>query len=269
MPDKAPTGLRERFAERVIPIAFGVSVAGIMGVGLLAYYLIVRAQQSEELVLLKFVLAFLMLSGTLLLVAIFTYISRLWKQREIAEEKALHLAQHDTLTGLPNRRLLSDRVEMGLAQAQRQSELLAILCLDLDGFKSVNDSLGHDGGDELLRLVAQRLQESLRAVDTVSRTGGDEFVLALSQVKEPVYAETVATKIIERISAPYTIAGKQVSIGTSIGIALYPLHGFSQEELVKRADKALYEAKRKGKSRYEIATSETAAPEADLQPLSA
>ena len=254
MQDTPASSLRERFTQRVIPIAFCVSIGWILGFGFLSYYLITRTPQGEELVFLKIALGFLMLLGTMLLVAIFAYISRLWRQRELAEEKALHLAQHDTLTGLPNRRLLSDRVEMGLAHAKRHNELLAILCLDLDGFKAVNDSYGHDAGDALLRLVAQRLQDTLRAVDTVARTGGDEFVLSLSQVKEPMYAESVATKLIERISAPYPLADKQVTIGTSIGIAFYPLHGFTQEELVKRADNALYEAKRKGKSRYEVAT---------------
>ena len=269
MQGKADASVRDGFDERVVPIAFCLSIVGIAGVGFLAYYLGVRADQSEGLILLKIALGLFMLLGTLPVAAMFAYIGRVRKQRQLAEEKALHLTQHDALTGLPNRQLLSDRVEMGLAQAKRHNELLAILCLDLDGLKPVNDSYGRDAGDELLRLVAQRLQDTLRAVDTVARSGADEFVLALSQVKEPLYAETVATKLIERISAPYTLAGQQVTIGTNIGIAFYPLHGYTREELVRRAGNALAEAKRKGKLRHAIATPETDAPEADLRPPSA
>ena len=258
MQDKADTSFHKGPAERVVPIAFCFSIAGIMAVGSLAYYLVARVEQSD--LPLNIALALLLLLGTVLVAAIFAYITRLRRQCQLAEDKALHLTEHDTLTGLPNRHLLSDRVEMGLAHAKRHNELLAILCLGLDGFKPVNDTYGHDAGDELLRLVAQRLQDSLRAVDTVARIGGDEFVLALSEVKDPAYAETVAAKLIERISAPFPLAGKQVTIGASIGIAFYPLHGFTQEELVKRADRALHEAKRKGKLRHEVATASNEEP---------
>ena len=216
---------------------------------LLAERVVIRNRRDNQL---QVALGVLVVFGTAALTAIFAYMSRLWKERQLAEEKALRLAQHDTLTGLPNRLLLSDRVEMGLAQAKRYNEVFAILCLDLDGFKLVNDAHGHDAGDALLKLVAHRLRDSLRAVDTVARTGGDEFIVALFGLKS-VYADAVASKIIKRISAPYTLSGTEVSIGTSIGIAFYPVHGTTPEELIKRADEALYEAKRRGKRQYQIA----------------
>lgn len=189
-----------------------------------------------------------------LLTAIFGYMHRLWRKRREAETAALHLAQHDTLTGLPNRRLLTDRIHMSIENAKRYKTSIAVLCLDLDGFKHVNDTWGHDCGDVLLQQVGERLRKAVRSTDTVARTGGDEFVVVLAQLPLPAHSAFVASKIIKVVSEPYDLGNKREAIvGTSVGIALCPLHGATQNELLKHADEALYEAKRLGKGRYFLA----------------
>ena len=218
---------------------------------LLAERVGVRKRQNR---LLEIVLAALIAAGVLTMAALFWAMSRLWKQRQQAEARAVHLAHHDTLTGLPNRRLLEDRMAVSIARAKRYKEMLGVLCLDLDGFKAVNDNYGHDAGDELLQLVAGRLQSVLRAEDTVARLGGDEFVVAFAHIADVEYAKLVADKIIQQVSMPYTVKGHEVVISTSIGIALYPINGATQESLLSQADKALYDAKRAGKRRYALAT---------------
>lgn len=141
-----------------------------------------------------------------------------------------------------------------LAHAKRSGQMLAVLCLDLDGFKRVNDTQGHDGGDALLRELSARLTGALRAEDTVSRVGGDEFVVMLPNVQSADYSEIVARKIIERVSERYALAKGEARIGTSVGIAMYPTHGSSDEALLKAADAALYRAKAAGKGQYRIAS---------------
>ena len=162
------------------------------------------------------------------------------------------LALNDPLTGLANRRLLSDRISMALIHARRNKSAMAVVYLDLDGFKQINDTLGHGAGDVLLTMVAGRLVETVRQEDTVARLGGDEFILALWHVSGSDDAATVALKVIEAVSQPYGIEGHTVSITTSAGVGIYPGHGEDADTLMKSADLALYEAKRAGKNVYRI-----------------
>ena len=163
------------------------------------------------------------------------------------------LALHDPLTGLANRRLLTDRMAMALVHARRNKSAMALVFLDLDGFKHINDTLGHGVGDILLQMVAQRLLATVREEDTVARLGGDEFIVALWHVSDGDYAATVALKVIEAVAQPYDIEGKPISITVSAGVAIYPVHGEDAETLMKSADLALYQAKHAGKNVYRIA----------------
>jgi len=162
------------------------------------------------------------------------------------------LALNDPLTGLANRRLLADRMSMALVHARRNKSAMAVVYLDLDGFKQINDTLGHGAGDILLKMVAGRLVESVRAEDTVARLGGDEFIIALWHVSGIDYAATVASRAIEAVSQPYDIEGNTVSITISAGVSIYPDHGEDAETLIKSADLALYDAKDAGKNVYRI-----------------
>lgn len=162
------------------------------------------------------------------------------------------LALNDPLTGLANRRLLDDRMSMALVHARRNESAMAVVYLDLDGFKQINDTLGHGAGDLLLKMVAERLQETVREEDTVARLGGDEFILALWSVSGRDYAAKAALRAIEAVSQSYDIEGKVVRITTSAGVSIYPEHGEDAETLIKCADLALYEAKRAGKNVYRI-----------------
>jgi len=163
------------------------------------------------------------------------------------------LALNDPLTGLANRRLLADRMEMALVHARRNKSAMAVVYLDLDGFKQINDTLGHGVGDTLLKMVAGRLVAAVRAEDTVARPGGDEFILALWHVSGIDYAATVALRAIEAVSQPYDIEGHTVSITVSAGVSIYPDHGEDADSLMKSADLALYEAKTGGRNAYQIA----------------
>jgi diguanylate cyclase (GGDEF)-like protein len=158
------------------------------------------------------------------------------------------LALYDPLTGLANRRLLSDRLSVALVHARRSISAVAVVYLDLDGFKQINDMLGHSAGDVLLKLVAGRLVATVREEDTVARVGGDEFLLGLWHVSGADYAATVASKVIEAVSQPYDIEGHAVRITISAGIGIYPVHGEDADTLMKSADLALYDAKRAGKN---------------------
>jgi diguanylate cyclase (GGDEF)-like protein len=162
------------------------------------------------------------------------------------------LALNDPLTGLANRRLLADRMSMAIAHAQRNKTSMAVVYLDLDGFKQINDTLGHSAGDVLLKMVAGRLEAAVRQEDTVARLGGDEFMTALWHISNSDEAATVALKLIETVSQPYSIDGHTVNITTSAGVAIYPLHGEDADTLMKSADLALYEAKHSGKNAYRI-----------------
>jgi|SRR5687768_8213582 len=162
------------------------------------------------------------------------------------------MALQDPLTGLANRRLLPERVWMAIAHARRNKSAMAVLYLDLDGFKAVNDTLGHGAGDQLLKQVADRLLHSVREEDTVARLGGDEFMVALWHVLGFDDTAKVAAKIIEAVSRPYDLEGNSVTVTTSVGASVYPAHGEDADALMKSADTALYEAKRAGKNTYRL-----------------
>jgi diguanylate cyclase (GGDEF)-like protein len=162
------------------------------------------------------------------------------------------LALKDPLTGLANRRLLAERMSMALDHARRNQSSMAVVYLDLDGFKHVNSTLGHGAGDELLKMVAGRLLGTIREEDTVARLGGDEFILGLWHLSRADAAATVAAKVIEVVSQPYDIEGQTVRITVSAGIGIYPLHGEDADTLMKSADVALYESKRAGKNAYRV-----------------
>jgi diguanylate cyclase (GGDEF)-like protein len=166
-----------------------------------------------------------------------------------AEAKLQHMALVDELTGLPNRRLLSDRLSQSLKTAERECRMLALLYIDLDGFKPVNDSLGHGIGDLLLKEVADRLLSRSRESDTPARIGGDEFTLILNAVHSRADAERVAESLLEALTAPFQIDAHLIRIGASIGISLFPEHGVDGDELLQQADFAMYAAKRSGKNR--------------------
>ena len=158
------------------------------------------------------------------------------------------LALKDPLTGLANRRLLDERMSMVLVHARRNKESMAVVYLDLDGFKQINDTFGHGAGDVLLKMVAGRMVAAVREEDTVARLGGDEFVIVLWHVSGTDDAAKVALKVIEAVSQPYDIEGHTVSITASAGVGIYPVHGEDADTLMKSADLALYEAKRAGKN---------------------
>lgn len=172
-------------------------------------------------------------------------------ERKRAEEQIRQLAYYDTLTELPNRRLLADRLNQALAQAKRYRRSLAVMFLDLDRFKTVNDTLGHDAGDELLKQVASRLISCVRSGDTVSRQGGDEFVIILAEISQASDATVVAEKILDLLHRPFAVLGHTLEITVSIGIAIYPVDGDDDaQELMKKADMAMYSAKEAGRNDY-------------------
>jgi diguanylate cyclase (GGDEF)-like protein len=166
------------------------------------------------------------------------------------EAQLVFRAHHDDLTGLPNRALLRERLQQELAHARRDGNQRALLFLDLDRFKSVNDTMGHDGGDQLLRVTASRLRASVRECDTVARLGGDEFVVLLTGLPSPQQAATLAGQILASLAQPFQIDGTECFIGASIGISVFPADGTTGEELLKHADIAMYRAKATGRGRF-------------------
>ena len=173
-------------------------------------------------------------------------ISRDITEQALAAEKIWYNAHYDLLTGLPNRRLFLDRLEQEVKHAKRSGLPLAVLFMDLDGFKEINDSLGHDAGDHLLAAVAKRLAESVREEDTVARLGGDEFTVILSGAKQQADVELVAQTIIDALATPFAIAQEKIQISVSIGIALYSQDATSPASLLQAADHAMYKAKKAG-----------------------
>ena len=167
-----------------------------------------------------------------------------------SEESMTHSAEHDFLTGLPNRMLLNDRIEQAIAQAPRHKQHVAVLFLDLDGFKHINDSLGHPTGDTLLQSVAKRLVDCVRSSDTVSRQGGDEFVVLLSEVAHAEDAAISARRMLHAVAEPHSIDRHVLHITTSIGVSVYPDDGLDAETLIKNADTAMYQAKEHGRQSY-------------------
>jgi diguanylate cyclase (GGDEF)-like protein len=177
-------------------------------------------------------------------------------QRELAEriraeEAVRRLAYHDTLTGLPNRTLFNDRLGVALAHARRNKQRVAVMLLDLDHFKGVNDTLGHSVGDQLLKAVGARLASAMRESDTVCRMGGDEFLLLLPEMAEPEYARNVADRILQVIRQPFVIGKHVLRVTTSAGFAIYPDDGEDGDALVKKADVAMYRAKEEGRDNYQ------------------
>lgn len=169
--------------------------------------------------------------------------------QQATEERLRHMATHDVLTGLPNRSLLSDRMRMAIAHSRRVNRGFALLALDLDGFKKVNDALGHPIGDALLRVAAMRLAETLRDVDTLARVGGDEFVAVLPGAVSEAEIQSIARRMISAVQLPFEIQGHTLYVGTSIGAAIFPEHGDSEVKLLAHADTAMYRAKETGKAR--------------------
>lgn len=165
-------------------------------------------------------------------------------ERKMLHSRLRHMAQHDQLTGLPNRTLFLDRLESAVTGAARRQAHLAVLYLDLDEFKHVNDTLGHAVGDQLLREVAQRLTDCVRGADTVGRLGGDEFVVLLDGIERATDGAKVAKKIVAAFAAPFALAAGTVRVSPSVGIAVYPEDGRSVDGLIGHADAAMYRAKR-------------------------
>lgn len=177
--------------------------------------------------------------------------------RDVTEKKQImqkleQLAMHDGLTGLPNRTLFLDRLSRTRALAEREERLAALLFIDLDGFKRVNDTFGHSVGDDLLRTIAKRLQEAVRRSDTVARLGGDEFAVILEQIRNEVSVSAIAETIIDRVHEPVYLDGNEVIVSASIGITIFPLDAKSEKELMIDADRAMYRAKVSGKNRFEF-----------------
>jgi diguanylate cyclase (GGDEF)-like protein len=173
-------------------------------------------------------------------------------ERKQLEQKLAHVATHDSLTGLPNRYLMKDRLALAITQADRKCRKLAVLMLDLDRFKNVNDTLGHSIGDEALKTAGDRLTAIVRLYDTVARLGGDEFILLLTEIDSVYDAEEVSDRIISAFREPFILGTNVISLTASIGIALYPDHGLDAEILLKNADVAMYKVKGEGRCNYAV-----------------
>jgi diguanylate cyclase (GGDEF)-like protein/PAS domain S-box-containing protein len=189
------------------------------------------------------------------------YRGRIWyfrdiTDRKIVEERIQYLAYYDALTGLPNRTLLQDRLAKTLAGARRQKDKVALLFLDLDGFKNINDSLGHPIGDLLLQEIAERLKTWGREQDTVARLGGDEFLIMLTDVKDVPDVAVAAERLMDAMTAAFVVQGHSLSIGCCIGISIFPEHGGDAETLISRADAAMYSAKEYGRNNFRFFTEE-------------
>jgi len=176
--------------------------------------------------------------------------------RKVIQQRIQHLAYHDNLTGLPNRGLLQDRLARSIARAERSGKKVAVLFIDLDNFKNINDTLGHDVGDELLRQVSRRLSECVRLEDTIARQGGDEFIVLLDSLEDGRGASVVAQKVLNSLRKPLTLGGTDQHVSGSIGIALYPDDGRDAQTLMKNADTAMFHGKGLGKNTYQYFTAQ-------------
>jgi diguanylate cyclase (GGDEF)-like protein len=172
--------------------------------------------------------------------------------RKLIEQQIRHMAHHDYLTGLPNRALFLDQLERAIHLARRNDYRLGVLFLDLDGFKQINDVLGHEAGDMLLKEVSRRLKEIIRSSDTVARMGGDEFTFVLNDIGMDENAANVAQKVIDALSVPVQLADRQCKIGGSIGISFFPDHAEDADTLLRLADEAMYIAKQSGKNTFRL-----------------
>jgi diguanylate cyclase (GGDEF)-like protein len=174
--------------------------------------------------------------------------------RKVAEQRIAHMAHHDALTGLPNRVLLRDRIQQAIAQAHRNGMQIAVLFIDLDRFKTINDSLGHQLGDRLLQSVASRILVCVREGDTVSRVGGDEFVIVIPAIESSSDASSVASKILEVLGNAFHLHGNDLHVAASIGTSMYPGDGSDAETLMRNADTAMYHAKDSGRGNFQFFT---------------
>jgi diguanylate cyclase (GGDEF)-like protein/PAS domain S-box-containing protein len=178
------------------------------------------------------------------------------EERKKIESELEFLANHDALTGLPSLRLCKDRLDRSLADSRRSGQLSVVMFLDLDGFKAVNDTYGHEFGDAVLKVTADRIKAGIRETDTVARIGGDEFIIILSRVTDVSVLDRLATNLIQQIGEIIRIQQRDISVQTSIGIAIYPANGTTSEELIKEADKAMYQTKHAGKNGYSFVGSD-------------
>lgn len=184
---------------------------------------------------------------------------------EHASARMAHMAEHDALTGLPNRVLLSDRLKQAIALAQRHRNKIAVMFVDIDHFKHINDSLGHLVGDQLLQALAKRLKDCVRHSDTVSRQGGDEFIVLVSEAMDEGNASHIAEKLIDAMARPYLVGSHSLHVTLSIGLSLYPDDGMDVETLLKNADTAMYQVKKNGRNNYQRFTAEMNAREMERQ----
>jgi diguanylate cyclase (GGDEF)-like protein len=187
-----------------------------------------------------------------LLTTILAIVFAISSRRARAQAQLAHQALHDPLTDLPNRALFADRLEQAVTRTLRYGGSVRVLFMDLDGFKGVNDTLGHGAGDLLLKQVAERIEACLRAGDTVARLGGDEFAVLIENVETDDSATIVARRISKALRSPFLLEGREVSITASIGIGVLEPETGQPEEVLRRADMAMYAAKREGKNRYRI-----------------
>ncbi len=233
-------------------LAFGDPQVG--GVGHLAWAADRPGQALREGLLLPTML------GAFVTVALFgfvmTHVRSIARDLAATQEKAQSLVGRDPLSGLPNRLLFSERLDHELSRIGRSGEGLAVMFLDLDRFKEVNDTYGHQAGDELLKQVADRLQGLLRSADTMARFGGDEFAVIQTQVRSRLDAESLARRILDALTRPFELGEAPVSVGVSIGVALAPEHGLDREGLMRLADTALYQAKSEGRNRFSFFVSQ-------------
>lgn len=200
-----------------------------------------KAEQQQQALIQFFVV-------TLIIVLILGVVLWKWKTEETREQ--LERAHHDALTDLPSRTLLMDRLAHALSRAKRSKSRMAVLFIDLDGFKTVNDTFGHAAGDRLLQIVAKRLLYCTREEDTVARLGGDEFVIVLEHIDQVDDLDVIADRILDALQQPFAIADKQVCISGSLGISLYPLNGTDADTLLRHADEAMYQAKQHSAHRF-------------------
>ncbi|MEO7097462.1 MAG: GGDEF domain-containing protein [Polyangiales bacterium] len=181
-------------------------------------------------------------------------------ERRRADDMMRRLAHHDALTGLPNRLMLDDRLRQALARADRENDTAAMLFMDLDGFKRVNDTLGHEAGDQVLKEAARRILSSVRTVDTAARLGGDEFTVVLEKIKCAADVHVVTGRLLDQLSRPYIIDGVEVQLSVSVGVSRFPADARTSEDLMKLADAAMYRAKRAGKNRVVFHSEAVAVP---------
>ena len=232
-----------------LPLKIGQKVLGVMNVALKHAHVFTE----EEIEALEFL-------GDQAAIAIQN--ARLYEQaqqeiavRKKAEKAIQHLANHDALTGLPNRRLFNERIKLEIARSQRNKLRFSVMLFDIDKLKDVNDSFGHNVGDLLLQAIGQRLLGLLRKSDTVARMGGDEFFLILPEMNQKEDAILTAERILSALSTPFHLEANQINISTSIGVSFFPEDGETAEDLVKKADISMYKAKEKGGNTYHLYTS--------------